>query len=627
MRAFVASVIALGLFVMPAMAAGGAANNNGKDPGLKAAAAEPAADPAPKSANSTVISGAAPARPAEAEMEIELQQLRDAIAIQAQQLRDQQKKMRQLEQQLNASKAAHENLSASPAAAPVAAPVATEPASASAANAETAPSSSETSSSTKVATSTNAGANAAALGPDDTPQVAGWKFKGVTFTPGGFFAAETVWRQRALGGDINTPFTNQPMPGQSQYNMSEFNAAGRQSRIAMLVQGKLTNATIGGYYEADFLSAAATSNDNQSNSYALRQRQFWAQAAFNNGWTITGGQMWSLVTQTANGLDPRTEVLPETIDAQYSVGFSWERQYGVRFVKNFNNKVWVGMAVEEPQTTFKGAGSSVPFLFGEAGVPGGLYNPLANYSFNETPDFIFKAAFQPGFGHYEVFGLVSTFRDRIFPAGVAPYNNTVVGGGGGANAWFPFDNSHINLGLHVLVGNGVGRYGSAGATPDVTIQPNGTFATVRSYQELATLAFHYPKWDVYFHAGDEYGERTQFYTAPGAPIQTVGFGAIGFDNSGCWTESSPGAGGYAPGSLSNCANNIKDIFEGTAGLWYSFYSGPKGTVKLGLQYSYEKYNTWEGVGATGVCANAAHPSCAPNPDNNMFFTSFRYYIP
>src|SRR5579875_296229 len=616
MRAFAASLIALGLFAMPVMAAGGAVNNNGAGPASpKPAAVEPAAKPASK-----------PAEPAEAEMETELQQLRDAIAMQAQQLQDQQKKMQQLEQQLKASRAARENLSALPAGPSSAAPVTPASASPSAANSETTPASSETSSS-NVAVSTNADANAAALGPDDTPQVAGWRFKGATFTPGGFFAAESVWRQRAVGGDINTPFTNQPMPGQSQYNISEFNAAGRQSRISMLVQGKLNHATVGGYYEADFLSAAATSNDNQSNSYALRQRQFWAQAAFDNGWTITGGQMWSLVTQTANGLDPRTEILPETIDAQYSVGFSWARQYGVRFVKNFNNKVWVGMAVEEPQTTFKGAGSSVPFLFGEAGVAGGLYNPLANYSFNETPDFIFKAAFQPGFGHYEVFGLVSTFRDRIFPAGVAPYNNTVVGGGGGANAWFPFDNSHINLGLHALVGNGVGRYGSAGATPDVTIQPNGTFATVRSYQGLATLAFHYPKWDVYFHAGEEYGERTQFFSAPGAPIQTVGFGALGFDNSGCWTEPSPGAGGYAPGSLSNCANNIKDIFEGTAGLWYSFYSGPKGTVKLGLQYSYEKYNTWQGVGATGVCTNAAHPSCAPNPDNNMFFTSFRYYIP
>ena len=54
---------------------------------------------------------------------------------------------------------------------------------------------------------------------------------------------------------------------------------------------------------------------------------------------------------------------------------------------------------------------------GAAGNGGGLYNPTTNYSFNMTPDFVVKAAFEPGFGHYEVFGLVSTFRDRIFPTG------------------------------------------------------------------------------------------------------------------------------------------------------------------------------------------------------------------
>lgn len=616
---------------MPIMAAGRAANNNGAEPANpKAAAAEPAAKPAPKAAPQPANSAAAasnaasPAKPAAEEMATELQQLRDAIAVQAQQIQDQQKKMDQLEQQLKASGGNRENLSASPAAsasatpAATAAPVSTASLSSTAAN--------ETPSTANVATSTNAGANAAALGPDDTPQVASWKFKGVTFTPIGFFAAETVWRQRAMGSDVNTAFTNMPMPGQSQYGISEFNAAGRQSRIGMLVQGKLSDATIGGYYEADFLSAGTTSNDNQSNSYTFRQRQFWAQAAFDSGFTITGGQMWSLVTQTAKGLDPRTEVLPENIDAQYNVGFSWERQYGVRFVKNFNNKMWLGFSVEEPQTTFKGSGTTVPFLFGEPGVGGGLYNPTANYSFNMTPDFVFKAAFEPGFGHYEVFGLMSTFRDRVFPTGVAPYNNTVIGGGGGANAWLPFDNGHINIGLHALIGNGTGRYGSAQAAPDVTVRPDGTFDTVRNYAGLATLAFHYSKWDVYFHLGEEYAGRTQFISGASA-IPNEGFGAIGFDNSGCWTEVAPGGGGYAPGSLSACANNIKDVVEGTAGLWYSFYNGPKGTMKLGLQYSHEDYKTWEGLGATGTCASAAHPNCAPNPNNNMFFTSFRYYIP
>ena len=133
--------------------------------------------------------------------------------------------------------------------------------------------------------------------------------------------------------------------------MSEFNASGRQSRFSLLTEGKLDNVKIGGYYETDFLSAGITSNNNQSNSYTLRQRQFWGQAAFTSGWTVTGGQMWSLLTETTKGMDNRTEALPATIDAQYHAGFSWARQYGARFTKNFNNKVWLGFSVEEAQAT------------------------------------------------------------------------------------------------------------------------------------------------------------------------------------------------------------------------------------------------------------------------------------
>ena len=110
-------------------------------------------------------------------------------------------------------------------------------------------------------------------------------YKGITLTPGGFLAAETVWRSHALGSDVNTPFNSIPFSGASQANLSEFFGSGRQSRISLLAQGKLSSATIGGYYEADFLSAGVTSNNNESNSYTLRQRQAWAQAALNSGWT------------------------------------------------------------------------------------------------------------------------------------------------------------------------------------------------------------------------------------------------------------------------------------------------------------------------------------------------------
>src|SRR6516225_9107886 len=119
-------------------------------------------------------------------------------------------------------------------------------------------------------------------------------YKGITITPGGFMAAETVWRPKATFSDINTPLNSIPFSGLAQARFSEFYGSGRQSRFSMLAQGKWGTTNLTGYVEGDFLGVGVTSNNNQSNSYVFRQRQAWGGAAFANGWTITGGQMWSL---------------------------------------------------------------------------------------------------------------------------------------------------------------------------------------------------------------------------------------------------------------------------------------------------------------------------------------------
>src|SRR5208282_773978 len=120
---------------------------------------------------------------------------------------------------------------------------------------------------------------------------------------------------------------------------------------------------------------------------------------------------------------------PMTIDPQYTIGFSWARQYGVRVVKNFNDKFWLGASLENPSTTFScgsvlttTTGSSQSstcafpdFALGGSGNASGLYNSTTTYSFNSMPDFIFKAAAEPGFGHYEAFVILSRYRDRVYP--------------------------------------------------------------------------------------------------------------------------------------------------------------------------------------------------------------------
>jgi hypothetical protein len=522
------------------------------------------------------------------------------------------------------------------------------------------------------------------------------RFKGITITPGGFLAAETVFRNKATGSDINTQLNGVPLPGQPGAQTTEFNASGRQSRLSMLAEGKLDSVTLSGYVESDFLGAGISSNDNESNSYVLRIRQGWGQARFDSGWQVTGGQMWSLVTETKKGTDNRTEAVPLTIDPQYTAGFSWARQEGFRVSKTFGEgtKLTLAASVEGSNTTLTVHGNptttlpstatttitdgvttvAVPvtttttfnnFLVGAPGNASGLYNPVGTYAYNKTPDFVFKAALDPHFGHFEVFGIVSTFRDRVypcfaahgpitltFPAGdgtllppvVAPavdctltgstlatsgaFNDSRTGGGIGVNGRVGVG-KHFDVGIHVLGGNGIGRYGTAGLS-DATARPDGTLALIRSYQALGTLEFHAtPKLDIYAYVGGEYAGRTTYNSGK------TGYGNFARRDDGCSVETLPlaapgaavnttavlGANGFIPGALSNCDGDTRVILEGTIGFWYRFYTGPKGRMQWGAQYSYVDRNTWSGVGAT------AGSTADPHGLDNMVFTSMRYYLP
>jgi len=489
-------------------------------------------------------------------------------------------------------------------------------------------------------------------------------YKGVLITPGGFLAGETVWRQRAQQADINTQLNGIPFSAAGQARQSEFYGSGRQSRLALLVQGKAGNLAMTGYYETDFLSAGITSNNNQSNSYTLRQRQVWGQAALNNGWTFTAGQMWSLVTETRKGEDNRTEATPLTIDPQYTVGFSWARQYGFRITKNLHNKVWFGFSVENSQELLTASNANSNFLLGGPGNCGGLYNcgasvggytslvsgitttttkignttvvtgvtptnativnpgAATNYSSNLAPDFIGKLAFEPGFGHYEVFFVGSLFRDRIYPnfatkSAVGAFNNDSYGFGIGANARWLFAKKKVETGLHFLGGNGVARYGDS-TLPDLTVDGLGYLHPLRSYQGLAEVVYHLPKWDFYFDGGGEYVSNwARPYNGT-----LVGYGVYTANNTGCGTETLPtNNNGYAPGGLGSCTGQTRVLIEGTTGFWYKPYNGPKGRLQMGLQYSYITRNTWAGTN------NYKSAPYSPQAIDNMVFTSFRYYLP
>src|SRR6202043_1150956 len=113
----------------------------------------------------------------------------------------------------------------------------------------------------------------------------------------------------------------------------------------------------------------------------------------------------------------RGENTPLTIEAQYVVGFDWARQPGFRVVKDFGPTFSLAASTESPQVRFQTPGAPVPFgvtvNISNLGTQSGLMDTLQTYSVDQIPDFIEKAAWDPGFGHYEVFGLQRWFTDRV----------------------------------------------------------------------------------------------------------------------------------------------------------------------------------------------------------------------
>jgi hypothetical protein len=474
-------------------------------------------------------------------------------------------------------------------------------------------------------------------------------FKGINITPGGYAEAAFVRRSRALGADLPTPFNSLTMPGASQSQLSEFFGSARQSKITTYVQGRLANVDLSSYVSADFLSAGVTSNSNQTNSYTLRLRQAWAQAKFSNGWSVLGGQVWSLVTENGRGISPdddlgRTnDARPKVIDPSYNVGFVFARQYGLRLTKNFGDKVALSVAMEAPQATITTHGNGNNYLVGEAGASNS-YNTTANYSFNPSPDIIAKVAFDPGVGHYEVFGLFDRFRDRVFPCGevlivppattgpcpsgtgtgpnaVGAYNASKNGGALGASARWALP-GHFVFGVKGFGGSGVGRYGPGGLA-DSSVNADGTLHLIKNLMGLGTLEWSGKKLSLFAYGGVEYASRAASYDSIAG--KAVGYGAPTFNNAGCYIETPPsttnGSAGFDPGTLANCTGDTRSLIEGTTGFWYRFYSGPRGRVQIGTQYSYVTRLTWSGKGpVTGE-------SASPSGLDNMVFTSFRYYLP
>jgi outer membrane murein-binding lipoprotein Lpp len=427
---------------------------------------------------------------------------------------------------------------------------------------------------------------------------------GVTVTLGGFIESAGFFRSRNEVADVGSSFSSGiPEPQSPLYHENEWRQSARQSRIAMLIQGDVDeHQKLAMYIETDFLGTGPSGNSNESNSYNLRLRQAYATYDNTNwGFHFLGGQSWSMLTLFKQGIIPRQEDVPYTIDAQYVAGFDWARQAQFRFVGSaLHDKLWYGISFEEPQSVFyTGPNGLAPSTIGTVNVanPGGsLLNSTTSYSNDIAPDTVVKVAADPGWGHYEVYGLLKFIDSRVSHVGDGN-NHTTPAGGGGAALRVPVL-PNVYLRASVLAGYGIGRYGSAQLS-DAVLRPDGSPQPLPEVEAMAGIESTFHKsLDLYAYVGTEQLGRESFVSKGKA----YGYGNPLFVNSGCGVELS---------SLA-CAANTSGVVDGTLGFWYRPLVGPYGTVQFGAEYEYLRRSIFSGVGGS------------KGTDDNIALISFRY---
>jgi hypothetical protein len=466
---------------------------------------------------------------------------------------------------------------------------------------------------------------------------------------GTFIALEAAARQHneVSSGASDPAFGNPGIPLQNSplYHENEFRMSAQQSRIALKATGDIDPAQhLKAYFEMDFLGAAVTANSRESNSFTPRLRQAYAQYDNDNYHFHTAfGQTWSLATQSKVGMMPGAENTPLTIDAQYVVGFDWDRSPTIRLVGDWNKTIWYGISIETPEGVLPGGLATVPTAVPNLGVanPGfitninntcqasGLLNSTTTCTNNIAPDLVEKVAFDPGWGHYEALAIQRWFADDVSSPNIAAgavganwQQKVTFGWGVGGNVLLPVIPKYLDLQGSVLTGQGIGRYGTS-QLPDVEVGPTGALNAIQATHFLVGAVAHpFAGNDFYAYYGQEQNNGNA-WLRNGTP---GGLGNPAYVNSQCAVEANPAAAAAAPpfnALPATCAFNVQKTQEFTVGFWQDAYKGDLGRVRVGLQYEYVRLTAF--AGAPGPTTPISQPNIGLQPNNNVVFVSLRYY--
>ncbi len=473
------------------------------------------------------------------------------------------------------------------------------------------------------------------ISKDGSVLPAGFWWKDVKITPGGFFEFTALHRDHFMGADIATPFANIPYANSPQSHEDETRFGARRSRFILQTDADLDSITHARMYLAtDFLSAAQTATFSQSDSWNLRWRELYFKvdrADFGSDYSthFAFGQMYTLATMNSRGTTPDTFLTPPVIDDQYMPGYTWARQTGLRVSQNFTQDLQFAFGAETSYTSVPGGtatglafngttapipGTGYPGAYLITPVGGSLYTNANNISFSRIPDLLTKAAWDPDVMghpvHIEGGCMLRDFGDRTFGG-----NHDVWGGSGFAGVVVGIIPKWLDFQASGLSGKGASRYGASDQSiPDVAFDWTGGMTPIHERQVMIGLTAHpTPATDVYLFAGGEFASASwsNALFPKGLPYVTAGAYAFGYGNPAYVNTGCNFEGGT--GTIGTCVGQTKDTRQITTGVWHNLYNGPYGKVRVGAQYAYTIRDSFTGVGG------------AFKGTENMIFTSLRYY--
>jgi hypothetical protein len=432
--------------------------------------------------------------------------------------------------------------------------------------------------------------------PDQSPPLQ-FKIGDATITPIGFMDLTNTFRSTNSGTSLQTDFGSIPYNNVLQGRLTEDNFSAANSRIGFRVDARVKDVNVLAYYESDFVGGigdAAFNTQVSSNSLIYRIRLYWVDLR-KNKYEVLAGQSWSMITPNRRQISalPNDLFYSQVIDVNYINGLTWGRIPGIRFLYHPNEKVTMGVSLEQSTQYFGGSGGGgIPIL--PAALATAISPELDQNLINGiqiprlAPDIIGKIAFDPNSrGHFEFAGVVSEV--RLFNPLTQQYF-TQAGEGGSVNG-----NFEIIKNLRLITNNfwsaGEGRY-LFGVAPNFIVGANGKPSVIHSGSTVSGLEYHWNKTQLYSYYGGVYIKRNTAVDADGTT--PIGYGFTGSTNS-----------------------HNRTIQEGTAGLTQTIWSdGRHGALQLMLQYAYFFRSPWFVAAGT-----------PKNTHQNAIWFNVRYVLP